>query len=151
MVIVTRVRDWHDCRLLRPRPNYLAHVRRLSIIDVVLSVCGTMVDVQLIVSRASNFHCLSVCNRFYSGLNICTCDKSVWSNMTAEEQRLSGQRSEYAFVTIMNKFKKKDVYNYMPRFDDASVLGSDGSKNVRTSGEPKEFINLVQNQSFRVM
>ena len=29
-----------DCRLLRPRPNYLAHVRRLSIIDVVLSVCG---------------------------------------------------------------------------------------------------------------
>ena len=71
--------------------------------------------------------------------------------MTAEEQKLSGQRSEYAFVTIMNKFKKKDVYNYMPRFDDASGLHSDGSKNVRTSGEPREFINLVQNQSFKVM
>ena len=71
--------------------------------------------------------------------------------MTSEEQRLSANRSEYAFVTIMNKYKKKDVYNYMPRFDDASVLDSDGSKNVRTSGEPREFINLVQNQSFKVM
>ena len=49
MVIATRVRDWHDYPSLRPRPNYLALVRRLSIIDVVLSVCGTMVDVQLIV------------------------------------------------------------------------------------------------------
>ena len=71
--------------------------------------------------------------------------------MTAEEQKLSGQRSEYAFVTIMNKFKKKDVYNYMPRFDDASGLHSVGSKNVRTLREPREFINLVQNQSFKVM
>ena len=71
--------------------------------------------------------------------------------MTAEEQRLSAKRSEYAFVTIMNKNKKKDVYNYMPRSDDASVLHSDGSKNVRTLGEPREIINLVQNQSLRVM
>ena len=71
--------------------------------------------------------------------------------MTAEEQRLSAKQSEYVFVTIMNKYKKKDVYNYMPWFDYASVLHSDGSKNVRTSGEPKEFINLVQNQSFRVL
>jgi hypothetical protein len=39
----------------------------------------------------------------------------------------------------------------MPRFDDASVLHSDGSKNVRTSGKPREFINLVQDQSFGVM
>jgi len=60
MVIVTRVRDWHDCRLLRPRPNYLAHVRRLSIIDVVLSVCGTMVDVQLVVLVSAIF-VVSVC------------------------------------------------------------------------------------------
>ena len=51
----------------------------------------------------------------------------------------------------MNKFKKKDVYNYMPRFDDASSLHSVGSKNVRTLGEPREFINLVQNQSLKVM
>jgi hypothetical protein len=82
---------------------------------------------------------------------MCKCDKSVWCNMTAEEQRLGTKRSEYAFVTIMNKYKKKDVHNYMPRFDDASVLDSHGSKIVRTSGEPREFINLVQNQSFRVM
>ena len=94
-------------------------------------------------SRVSHFRCLSVCNRCKGGLNRCTCDKSVWSNMTAEEQRLSCQRSEYAYVTIMNKFKKKDVHNYMPRFDDASGLKSDGSKNVRTLGEPREFINLV--------
>ena len=52
--------------------------------------------------------------------------------MTAEEQRLSVKRSEYAFVTIMNKYKKKDVHNYMPRFDDASGLHGVGSKNVRT-------------------
>jgi hypothetical protein len=50
----------------------------------------------------------------------------------------------------MDKYKK-DVYNYMPKFDDVSVLDSNGSKNVRTSGEPREFINLVQNQSFRKM
>ena len=49
MVITTRVKDWHDYPSLRPRPNYQAHVRKPSIIDVVLSVCGTMVDVQLIV------------------------------------------------------------------------------------------------------
>ena len=49
MMIKTRVKDWHDYLSFRSRPNYQAHVRRLSIIDVVLSVCGTMVDVQLIV------------------------------------------------------------------------------------------------------
>jgi hypothetical protein len=63
--------------------------------------------------------------------------------MTAEEKRLSDKRSEYAFVNIMNKFQKKDVYNYMPRFDDVSVLHGNCSKNVRTSGESREFINLV--------
>ena len=71
--------------------------------------------------------------------------------MTADEQILSAKRSEYAFVTIMNKYKKKDVYNYMPRFDVASGLYSDDSKNVRTSGESREFINLVQNQSFKLL
>jgi hypothetical protein len=49
--------------------------------------------------------------------------------MTAEEQKLSTKRSEYALITIMNKYKKKDVYNDMPRFDDASILDSNGSKN----------------------
>ena len=55
MVIATRGKDWHDYRSLRPRPNYQAHVRRLSIIDVVLSVCGTMVDAQLDVVVSVNF------------------------------------------------------------------------------------------------
>jgi hypothetical protein len=64
---------------------------------------------------------------------------------------LSVKRSEYAFATVLNKNKKKDVYNNMSKFDDASVLDSNGSKNVRTSGEPREFINLVQNQSFKLM
>jgi hypothetical protein len=44
------------------------------------------------------------------------CDKFVCCNMTAEEQRLSAKRSEYAFVTIMNKYKKKmcvNIYIYM--------------------------------------
>ena len=71
--------------------------------------------------------------------------------MTAEEQRLSVKPSEYAFVTIMNKYNKKDAYNYMPKFEDASILNPNGSMYVMTSGEPKEFINLVENQSFRVM
>jgi hypothetical protein len=64
---------------------------------------------------------------------------------------LSVKRSEYSFVTIVNKYKKKDVYNYMPKFDDASVLDSNGSENVKTSGEPRELINLVQNQYFQLM
>ena len=71
--------------------------------------------------------------------------------MTAEEQRLSVKRSEYVLATITNKYKQKDAYNYMPKFEDASILSPYGSKYVRTSGEQKEFINLVENQSFRVM
>ena len=102
-------------------------------------------------SRVSQFRCLSMCNMCNSGCNMCKCDKSVWSNMTAEEQRLSVKRSEYAFVTIMNKYKKKDVYNYLPKFEDASILNPNDSKYVRTLGEPKKFINLVKNQSLRVM
>ena len=60
MVIETRVKDLHDYHSLRPRPNYQAHIRRLSNIDVVLSVCGTMVDVQLIVLVSAIF-VVSVC------------------------------------------------------------------------------------------
>jgi hypothetical protein len=33
----------------------------------------------------------------------------------------------------MNKYKKKDVYNYMPHFEDTSILNPNGSKNVRIS------------------
>ena len=82
---------------------------------------------------------------------MCKCDKSVWSNMIAKKQRLSVKRPEYALVTIMNKYKKNDAYNYMPKFEDASILNPNGSKYVKTSEEPKEFINLVENQSFKVM
>jgi hypothetical protein len=71
-----------------------------------------------------------------SGCNMCKCDKSVWSNKSAEEQRLSVKRTDYAFVTIINKYKKNDVYNYTPKFNDASALDSNGSKYVRTSREP---------------
>ena len=55
MVIVTRVKDWNDYRLLQPRPETLAHVRRPSTIDVVSNVCGTTVDVQIDVLVSVNF------------------------------------------------------------------------------------------------
>ena len=60
MVIGTRVKDLHECRSLQPSPNYHAHVRRLCTIDVVLNVCGTMVDVQLAVLVSAIF-VVSVC------------------------------------------------------------------------------------------
>jgi hypothetical protein len=42
----------------------------------------------------------------------------------------------------MNKYKKKDCYNYMlPFTDGASDCGED-AKNVRTTGEPKHYIQL---------
>ena len=65
---------------------------------------------------------------------MCKCDKSVWSDMTAEEQRLSVKRPKYAFVTVMNKYKKKDSYNYMPKLEDASILNPDGSMYAKTAG-----------------
>ena len=55
MVIVIRVKDWHDYRLLQPRPRIQAHVRRSSTTDVVLHVCGTMVDVPMNVLVSVNF------------------------------------------------------------------------------------------------
>ena len=67
--------------------------------------------------------------------------------MTAEEQRFSIKRSEYAFITIMNTYKKKDVYNYMTKAEDGSILNPYCSKNVMISGEPNEYIKLVQNKT----
>jgi hypothetical protein len=55
MVIVIRVKDWHDYRLLQPRPRIQAHVRRPSTTDVVLHVCGTTVDVPIDVLVSVNF------------------------------------------------------------------------------------------------
>ena len=54
METVTRVKNWHDYRLLQPRPENQAHVRSLSTIDVVSNVCGTMVDVQVDVLVSVN-------------------------------------------------------------------------------------------------
>ena len=40
----------------------------------------------------------------------CMCGKSKLFNLTDEEKKLSNKRYEYAMVTIMNKFKSKEVY-----------------------------------------
>ena len=54
MVIMIRVKDWHDCRSPQPRPRIQAHVRGPSTIDVVLHVCGTTVDVPIDVLVSVN-------------------------------------------------------------------------------------------------
>jgi hypothetical protein len=78
------------------------------------------------------------------------CDKSKWCNLTEEEKHLSYKRSEYAMVTIMNKFKNKEVYKKLPKFDDATHFGKVGSNSVKTTGEPKEYILLKENAKFKV-
>ena len=89
MLIATRVKNWHDCFSLRPRPNYQAHVRRLRTIDVVLSVCGTMVDVELVVLMSAIFDVLvSVIYVIVVLINV----------------HVISLRSEYAFITTMNKY-----------------------------------------------
>ena len=55
---MTRVKDWHDYRSLRPRPNYQDYVKRLRTIDVVSNVCGIMADVQLDVVVSVTFDVL---------------------------------------------------------------------------------------------
>ena len=80
----------------------------------------------------------------------CMCDKSKWCNLTEEEKHLSNKRSEYAMVTIMNKFKNKEVYKKLPKFDDATHFGKVGSNSVKTTGEPKEYILLKENSKFKV-
>ena len=52
--------------------------------------------------------------------NRCICDKSVWENLTPLEKKLSCERSEYALCTLMNKYKKKDCYKYMPPLNDGA-------------------------------
>ena len=82
---------------------------------------------------------------------MCKCDKTVWANLTPLEQKLSCERSEWALCTLMNKYKKKDCNNYMPPFtDDASDSGED-AKNVRTTGEPKHYIQLKENKGWKLL
>jgi hypothetical protein len=46
----------------------------------------------------------------------------------------------------MNKYKKKDCYNYKPSFT-VEASDSDGDvKMVRTTGEPKNSIRLNENR-----
>jgi hypothetical protein len=69
-------------------------------------------------SRVSLFRCLSVCKKCCSEPCVCKCDKGVWANLTPLEQKYSCERSEWAFCTLMNKYKKKDCYDYMLSFTD---------------------------------
>ena len=78
------------------------------------------------------------------------CDKSKWCNLTEEEKQLSNKRSEYAMVTIMNKFKNMEVYKKLPKFKDATHFDKVGSSSVKTTGEPKKYIMLKENANFRV-
>ena len=59
--------------------------------------------------------------------------------MTPLEQKYSCERSEWALCTLINKYKKKDCYNYMYSFTDEA------------SGEPKHFIRLNENKSWKLM
>ena len=71
--------------------------------------------------------------------------------MTPLEQKYSCERSEWALCTLMNKYKKKDCYNYMPSFtDEASDSDRDANK-VRTTGEPKNVIRLNENKGWKLM
>ena len=66
--------------------------------------------------------------------------------MTPLEPKYSCERSEWALCTLMNKYKKKDCYIYMPSFTEDSSE-SDGEVKVRTTGEPKNYIRLNENRS----
>ena len=41
--------------------------------------------------------------------------------MTQLKQKYSCERSEWALCTLMNKYKKKYCYNYMPSFTDETT------------------------------
>ena len=70
----------------------------------------------------------------------CICDKTKWCNLTDEERRLSNKRSEYAMVTIINKFKNKEVYRKLPKFDDATHFGKVSSSSVKTTGSLRNIL-----------
>jgi hypothetical protein len=80
----------------------------------------------------------------------CICDKTKWWNLTDEERRLSNKRSKYAMVTIINKFKNKEVYRKLPKFDDTTHFDKVSSGSVKTTGEPKEYIMLKKNAKYKV-
>ena len=71
--------------------------------------------------------------------------------MTPLEQKYSCERSERALCTLMKKYKKMDCYNYMPSFTDGASDSDGDAKNVRTMGEPKHYIRLNENKSWKLM
>jgi hypothetical protein len=97
-------------------------------------------------SRASVCRCLSVCKKCCGEPYVCKCDKGAWANMTPLKQKYSCERSEWAFCTLMSKYKKKDCYNYMPSFTDGASDSDGDAKKVRTMGEPKHFISIERKQ-----
>ena len=60
--------------------------------------------------------------------------------MTLLEQKYSCERSEWALFMLMNRYKKKNCYNYMPSFTDEASDSDGDAKKVRTTGEPKHVI-----------
>jgi hypothetical protein len=51
----------------------------------------------------------------------------------------------------MNKYKKKNCYNYMPSFTDEASDSDEDVEKVRTAGEPKNFIRVNENRSWKLM
>jgi hypothetical protein len=72
----------------------------------------------------------------------------VWANLTPLEQKYSCERSEWVLCTLMNKYKKKDCYNYMSSFTNDASDGDGDAKKVRTTGEPNHYIRLNENRSW---
>jgi hypothetical protein len=75
----------------------------------------------------------------------------VWANLKPLERTRSGDPSEYALVTPMNKNKKKDCCRYMPPFTNGASDSKEDAKNVRTTGEPKNNVKLKENKVWRIM
>jgi hypothetical protein len=54
-------------------------------------------------------------------------------------------------VTTTNKFKTKEVYKKLLKFDDATHFGKFSSSSVKTTGEPKNVIRLNENKGWKLM
>ena len=76
---------------------------------------------------------------------------TIRANLTPLEQKYSCERSEWALCTLMNQYKKKDCYIYMPSITDEASESDEDAKKVRTTGETKHFISLNENRSWKPM
>ena len=56
--------------------------------------------------------------------------------MTPLEQKYSCERSEWALCTLMNKYKKKDCYNFMPSFTDELLTTMEELRGSGLRGSP---------------